>query len=100
MRLPCVAPGGYPSSCSRAIMRGQWLSLSTGADYDGQFAAMKKEAEAEARLNALLAQQERVDEETRTLQAAKEEAQAQGSQREKMEKKAKKSKGGSSQKDR
>ena len=60
----------------------------------------KKEAEEEARLKALLAQKERVDEEVRALQEAREGAQAQDPKKEKQEKKAKKSKGGGSQKDR
>ena len=63
----------------------------------------RKAAEEEARLKALLAQQERVDEEIRALQEAREArkgAQAQDPKKEKQEKKAKKSKGGGSRKDR
>ena len=60
----------------------------------------KKNAEEEARLKALFAQKERVDEEVRALQEARKGAQDQDPMKEKQEKKAKKSKGGGSQKDR
>ena len=60
----------------------------------------KKEAEEAARLKALLAQRERIEEEVRGLQEARKGAQAQGPTKEKKEKKERKSRDGGSQKDR